>query len=163
MRWSLELTGEKDEVVQVELKEILPKGGFVFEVDGRELTLGAVDISLEEICFEGRRLHCEIWEHQNWRVTEGSQVYRMRPLRAGQEAQSGSQQLQSQMPGRVLKVLCKVGQEVQAGQTLLIIEAMKMENEIRADRQAIIKEIFVEEKQSLESGSPLLEFENPSD
>ncbi|MBQ5824211.1 MAG: biotin/lipoyl-binding protein [Clostridia bacterium] len=47
------------------------------------------------------------------------------------------------MPGTVLKVLCSVGQAVKAGDTLFILEAMKMENEITAECDGVVKQICV--------------------
>lgn len=47
------------------------------------------------------------------------------------------------MPGTVLKVLCSVGQAVKAGDTLFILEAMKMENEITAECDGVVKQILV--------------------
>ncbi len=47
------------------------------------------------------------------------------------------------MPGTVLKVLCSVGQAVKAGDTLFILEAMKMENEITAEADGVVKQILV--------------------
>lgn len=47
------------------------------------------------------------------------------------------------MPGTILKVLCSVGQAVKAGDTLFILEAMKMENEITAECDGVVKQILV--------------------
>ena len=47
------------------------------------------------------------------------------------------------MPGTVLKVLCSVGQAIKAGDTLFILEAMKMENEITAECDGVVKQILV--------------------
>ena len=49
----------------------------------------------------------------------------------------------SPMPGTILKVLCNVGQAVKAGDTLFILEAMKMENEITAECDGVVKQILV--------------------
>lgn len=53
------------------------------------------------------------------------------------------------LPGVILKVICSVGQEVKVGQTLAVLEAMKMQNEIQAPRDGVIKEIKVREGQSV--------------
>ena len=47
------------------------------------------------------------------------------------------------MPGTILKVLCSAGQAVKAGDTLFILEAMKMENEITAECDGVVKQILV--------------------
>lgn len=49
----------------------------------------------------------------------------------------------SPMPGTILKVLCQNGQAVKAGDTLFILEAMKMENEIAAEVDGVVKQILV--------------------
>lgn len=67
--------------------------------------------------------------------------------------------MQAQMPGRVVKVLVKPGDEVGQGQGLVIIEAMKMENEVRAERPGKISKVFVCEGDKVETGMDLVEFE----
>lgn len=63
------------------------------------------------------------------------------------------------MPGLVLKVLVEPGQEVNKGDNLLILEAMKMENIIKATGRGIIKAIKVNEKQAVEKNQLLIELE----
>lgn len=63
------------------------------------------------------------------------------------------------MPGSVLKVLVNVGDEVKFDQPLVIIEAMKMENQVRAPRDAIVKKVAVEEGMQVGSGDDLILFE----
>ncbi|MBL7664244.1 MAG: acetyl-CoA carboxylase biotin carboxyl carrier protein subunit [Bacteriovoracaceae bacterium] len=67
--------------------------------------------------------------------------------------------LVTQMPGKVVKIQTTVGAEVKKGQTLLILEAMKMENEIKATKDGKIKSINVKEGQALDSGQLLMELE----
>jgi biotin carboxyl carrier protein len=62
------------------------------------------------------------------------------------------------MPGVVIKVLVKKGQLVAAGDVLLVLEAMKMENEIRSDRSGTIGSIDVSEGQQVQTGDPLVSF-----
>jgi biotin carboxyl carrier protein len=78
-------------------------------------------------------------------------------LKTGKTA-GGSNQVVSGMPGKIVDVLVKAGQTVKAEQALLIMEAMKMENELRAPRDAKIKEVKVTKGQSCESGALLIEF-----
>ena len=63
------------------------------------------------------------------------------------------------MPGRVVAVLVEEGQEIVAGQGLVVLEAMKMENEIQAEHDGVVKRICVAEGQAVEGGDPLLEVE----
>lgn len=73
-------------------------------------------------------------------------------LRAG----AGPQRVVSPMPGKVVRVLVAAGDEVQARQGLVVVEAMKMENELRAARDGRVREISVTEGQSVEAGAVLL-------
>jgi len=61
------------------------------------------------------------------------------------------------MPGRVVRVLVSVGEAVTKGQPVLVIEAMKMENEIKAPHDGAVQEIFVEAGQALDAGASLLQ------
>ena len=65
----------------------------------------------------------------------------------------------SPMPGTVVKVLCAAGDEVKEGQTVLILEAMKMENEICAPRAGKIKTLCVEAGQAVPGATLLFELE----
>ena len=62
------------------------------------------------------------------------------------------------MPGRVVRVLAKKGESVAAGQAVLVIEAMKMENELRAGGAAVVAEVHVVEGTSVEARALLLTF-----
>ncbi|PIU00194.1 MAG: acetyl-CoA carboxylase biotin carboxyl carrier protein subunit [Bdellovibrionales bacterium CG10_big_fil_rev_8_21_14_0_10_45_34] len=62
------------------------------------------------------------------------------------------------MPGKIVDIYVKAGDAVKAGQSLLIMEAMKMENEIKAVADTVVKEIKVEKGQSVESGAVLIVF-----
>ena len=64
------------------------------------------------------------------------------------------------MPGRVVTLLVGEGETVKAGQGVVVLEAMKMENEIQTDVAGVVKKIFVEEGQSVEGGDPLFEIES---
>lgn len=66
----------------------------------------------------------------------------------------------SEMPGKVVKVLVKSNQKVKKGETLLIIEAMKMENEIRSSEDSIIKEVHVVQEENIDRGTLLLSFKS---
>jgi biotin carboxyl carrier protein len=63
------------------------------------------------------------------------------------------------MPGRVVKVLVKSGDTVAARQPLVIVEAMKMENELRAPRAGTVADVRVSEGQSVEANAVLVVLE----
>ena len=64
------------------------------------------------------------------------------------------------MPGKIVDVMVEVGQEVAAGQPLLIMEAMKMENEMKASHACVIKDILIKKGDSVETGATLIKFES---
>ena len=67
----------------------------------------------------------------------------------------GPSRLTAPMPGRVVRVLEALGADVVAGQGLFVIEAMKMENELKAPRAGRIQEVAVREGQAVEAGALL--------
>jgi len=77
-------------------------------------------------------------------------------IRAGGKGSAGKAMVTSPMPGKVVKLLVGVGQEVQADQGVIVVEAMKMENELKSALAGKVKEIFVKEGEVVESGAKLL-------
>lgn len=67
--------------------------------------------------------------------------------------------IKAPMPGLILEINVTVGQEVQEGDNLLILEAMKMENSFDSPRSGIIKSIAVVKGQAVDKGQLLIEFE----
>ena len=74
---------------------------------------------------------------------------------------TGPQRVEAEMPGKVVKIVAQAGATVQEGQGVLILEAMKMENEIKSPIDGIVKEISVAEGQTVESGAQLFVVEAP--
>ena len=68
----------------------------------------------------------------------------------------GPQRMLAPMPGKVVRVLVKPGDEVVARQGVVVIEAMKMENELRAGRAGLVREVLVVEGASVDAGAPLV-------
>ena len=71
-------------------------------------------------------------------------------------ASDGPQRLQAPMPGKIIKVRVKAGDPVEAGTPLVVIEAMKMENELRATQPGRIESVSVTEGQAVEASQELL-------
>ena len=69
---------------------------------------------------------------------------------------SGPQRVVAPMPGKIVRVLVKAGDTVKARQGLVVVEAMKMENELRAARAGRVRELHVSEGQSVDAGTVLL-------
>jgi biotin carboxyl carrier protein len=74
-------------------------------------------------------------------------------------AASGPQRIVAPMPGKVVRVLVRPGDEVKARQGLVVVEAMKMENELRAARDGRVRDVAVSEGQSVDAGAVLLTVE----
>lgn len=78
---------------------------------------------------------------------------------AGQEvskkAVAGADSIVAPMPGTILKVLVKEGQTVKRGDVLFILEAMKMENEIMVDHDAVVSKIMISKGTSVNTGDCL--------
>ena len=68
----------------------------------------------------------------------------------------GPQRIDAPMPGKVTRVLVKVGDEVQEGQGLLVVEAMKMENELKSPKAGKVAELHAIEGAAVESGAKLV-------
>ena len=59
------------------------------------------------------------------------------------------------MPGKVIKILKKAGDEVKEGEGVIVVEAMKMENELKTPKAGKVKEIKVKEGDAVEAGARL--------
>jgi len=78
-----------------------------------------------------------------------------RPTSSRSDA-DGPQEIVAPMPGRIVRLLVEPGQRLERHQGLLVIEAMKMQNELRAPRSGLIARVYVAEGQGVEAGAPLL-------
>ena len=67
----------------------------------------------------------------------------------------GRQQILAPMPGKVIRLLVKVGDEVDAGQGLVVVEAMKMQNEIRSPKKGKVERLQAKEGQAVNAGDVL--------
>jgi biotin carboxyl carrier protein len=72
---------------------------------------------------------------------------------------AGEGTVSSPMPGRVLKVLVAEGDVVEAGAALVVVEAMKMENELAAGKSGRVAKVHVSPGQTVENGAPLITIE----
>jgi biotin carboxyl carrier protein len=109
---------------------------------------------------EGRVLHIDGRRHRVQAETERER--RVREMRGlGSEAR-GPRPLKAPMPGLVVKVDVAAGDSVTEGQGLVIVEAMKMENELLAEVDGVVSRVRVEAGQAVEKDQVLLEFEDPA-
>jgi biotin carboxyl carrier protein len=78
------------------------------------------------------------------------------PIVRPQPVNSGALAVRSPLPGVILDVFCKVGDNMKKGQKVVILEAMKMENVINAERDGIVKEVKVNKGDSVLEGAELV-------
>jgi biotin carboxyl carrier protein len=146
----------------------LPDGQLEVSVEGRRL---AADVSGRgaslHVRLDGRGV--DLWlggappdvdvAASGRRFTARVESERARHLRSARSAGAvlGEGLVTSPMPGRVLKVLVREGDEVLAGAPLVVVEAMKMENELGAARGGVVKKIYVTPGAAVESGARLVE------
>ncbi len=67
--------------------------------------------------------------------------------------------IMSPMPGKVVKILVKVGSKVTKGETVIIVAAMKMESEYKAMKDGVVSEIYVKEDDTIDGNQPLVKIE----
>jgi biotin carboxyl carrier protein len=92
----------------------------------------------------GREFIAEVIDPRSWRGRR----------HGGAEAE-GRQQIAAPMPGKVVRLLVKVGETVEAGRGLLVVEAMKMQNEIRSPKSGRVERVLVAEGQAVNAGEVL--------
>ena len=78
-----------------------------------------------------------------------------RGRRHGAVEAEGRQQITAPMPGKVVRLLVQPGDKVQAGQGLLVVEAMKMQNEVRSPKTGTVERLLVQEGQPINAGQAL--------
>lgn len=148
------------------------------ERDGQVFTVRVGDetLTLEGEALQDGRLHLWVngnpmtavvakngadrYIHSQGRPIKLQRVTQNRRKRAGGDAEGG---LTSPMPGQVLKVLVAVGDAVEAGQTLMLIEAMKMEHAIKAPYAGVVGAVNHSEGDMVDPGSPLLAIEKSAE
>ena len=136
--------------------------------DPRVLVVDAVHLGGDamSLLVNGRSVRCEIEPGKDGRVAVlvGDEVHPLeildeRRLRlrgaGGKFATEGPQRVEAPMPGKVVRVLVKQGQQVQEGEGLVVVEAMKMENELRSPKSGVVTELHAQEGQPVEAGAKL--------
>ncbi len=168
MKYTVELA---DERIEVEVR------GDAVVVGGRELPVGLVAIPhtpLKQLALgERSRLFALAREGDAWMVQWAGERLRVSVVdertrrlrevtgRGGRAAAGGV--VRAPMPGLVLRVEVEVGQYVAAGAGVIVLEAMKMENEIRAPGAGVVREVWVASGEAVEKGTRLLEIAAPQE
>lgn len=131
-------------VHQVEPLEGEPDGRFNLKVD---------DEVIQGWCrAEGDRVHV--------RLNGSTHTLIRHELQGGGQRRALEGEICAELPGNLVSVQCKVGDQVCAGDLLMITESMKMEVRVLASRDGEVLEIFLESGQSFEQGAPLLRLKN---
>ena len=163
MRFTAELEQQTFlvEVTEVGERYRVKIGEVVQDVDARWPARGICSLLID-----GASHLADISEEGGWfRVDLGGESYRIRVeeetrhiirTRGGGHAGSGGQVLIAPMPGKVVHLAVKEGQAVKAGDGLVVIEAMKMENEFKATVAGAVKEVRVQIGQIVNAGDVLL-------
>jgi biotin carboxyl carrier protein len=93
------------------------------------------------------------------RVFLGIADKRDRAERERPDAGSGPVEVRAQMPGKIISLLVQPGAEVAAGQSLLVIEAMKMQNELKSPKSGIVSKLHVSEGETVPANHRLVVIE----
>jgi len=161
MKFEVEVAGKTVEV------EVLPSAaGQRVKIDGREAAADAVWTGASELSLllDGRSYDVELQSGPGVElhaVVEGIRFpVDVDPLRAGRVTRDrahGDAVIRSPMPGKVVAVLVEPGEQVEAGRGLVVVEAMKMENELTAPGAGLVRAVHVRQGQVVEGGTALVE------
>lgn len=142
------------------------------EIDGRSYQLEAheTEAGVYLLMHDGRIYECRVDEGEAGKAREereiqvNNQLYRVtlfdpRRLRSGQSAgtqASGLAKVVASMPGKVVRVLVEAGAQVEAGDGLIVIEAMKMQNELKSPKMGIVVEVRAQSGATVNAGDVLV-------
>ena len=168
MKYLVTVAGREIEVeVDGERVTVQGKGStaVLVPIPGTPLRQLVVDGRPAEIAFEpegaGRWMilvHGERWDVE----VIDERTRHIRSLTGNSGAPRGTPPLKAPMPGLVLRVLAEPGQAVAAGSGIVVLEAMKMENELRATAGATVRAVRVKPGEAVEKGQVLVEFDAPA-
>jgi biotin carboxyl carrier protein len=161
MKLEIQIKGRK-RIVEVVQRD----GKLHCTLDGRPVNLDAVEVATSTYSILMDGLSYEVRVHpaaDGLHITSGGETYvaTLRDPRQWQRRSGGTleaegrQQISAPMPGKVVRVLVKAGEAVEAGQGLLVVEAMKMQNEIKSPKTGKIERLTVSEGQNVNAGEVL--------
>jgi biotin carboxyl carrier protein len=153
--------------MRVEVRET--DGRYHVEIDGRTLEVDLFDAGRDfvSLLIEGRSHEAGLERRSGgYTVVLADDVIAVDLAEATKgegpavrKAAAGPALVKAPMPGKVVRVLVEVDDTVAAGQGLVVMEAMKMENELRAPRTGKVLELMAREGQAVETGALLLTLE----
>ncbi len=137
---------------------------FKFTIDGNEYEVSIEETAENSVSVEvnGKKFAVDIEKKEKPVFVAASRPttpVATAPVASTPKPQAGAGSITSPLPGSIVKILVSVGQNVKRGDTLLTMESMKMENNIMADRDGVVKAIHVQPAQSVMQGDPLLDLE----
>ena len=140
------------------------------KLDGRELPLdvvsaqdGMLSLLLQGKSYEvkqetvGAESNVVVGQERFSASVRDPRSYRSR--RRSGASEQGVMKIKAPMPGKVVRILAPAGAQVEIGQSVVVIEAMKMQNELKAPKTGVVKKISVAEGAAVEAGQVLAEVE----
>ncbi len=127
-----------------------------------ELTPGTFSVLMAH-----RSFTVSVSERDGWlEVWTGAQRYmlsisdpRDRPAQSKKLPSSGPVEIRAQMPGRIIKLLVTVGDAVETGQGIIVVEAMKMQNEMKSPKDGVVSLIRAQEGATVAAGETMMVIE----
>jgi biotin carboxyl carrier protein len=166
MKFEIQLTGRSGKKMRsVELERDADR--WKISLDGRPVDGDAVEIDPNtlSLLLDGQSYEVRITHSSDGvlKLQTGLQEFTAevadprawRGRRHGALEAEGRQQIVAPMPGKVVRVLVQAGDRVEAGHGLLVVEAMKMQNEIRSPKGGIVERLHVKEGQPVNAGEVL--------
>jgi biotin carboxyl carrier protein len=168
-RYFISREGEEPRVFEVTAGEagvlrIIDGGGNVVEVDAFSPGPGQLHLLIDgrsrdvDVLQTGAGLVVQV-EDRSFSVDVVNERERRMRAATGRQGAMASPELTSPMAGKVVKILARPGQVVEEGQPLVVVEAMKMENDLKAHRPGVIGDVGVTTGQAVEIGDVLLRIE----
>ncbi len=169
-----EVSEKKGESLRIGLRET-GEGQYEVTIDGASVHVDAVKSgpTIYSIIEDGQQFEAMVEEKgsHGFDVLVAGRLYHLESLDertkllAGAAAPiaSGPQTVEAEMPGKVVKISAAAGDSVTEGQGIVVVEAMKMENEIGSPIDGVITEVPVSEGQTVEPGAVLFVVEPPKE
>jgi len=135
---------------------------FKFTIRGNEyeVHINSFEDNVAEIDVNGSIYQVEMKEEV--KTTKTPKLVRSKPVQTKEtkpKPAAGLSKIEAPLPGTIFKVIVNEGDAVKKGDTILVLEAMKMENNILAEKDGIVKKLLVSEGQSVLQGDILVEIE----
>lgn len=125
--------------------------------------INSIEDNVAEVSVNGTNYSVEIQAKEQVKPVAKPKATPAKPAAAAAPATTapaatpaGGAPIQSPLPGVIIGIHCKVGDVVKKGQKLVVLEAMKMENDIKADRDGTITAISVSQGESVQEGATLV-------